>query len=281
MSRRNSNYRSFYELIILIITIIGVAIKFLIEVNKRGLWKECILSVGGVFLLNYVLYQLGAQEVVPFDVFGWSCLISFIAFCVYWSGLFNNSPYSQFSKESLKRNSASWSKQAWWWNLDGWEFEQEIAKLFILQGYNATVTKGSGDGGVDIIIECDGYRGIVQCKHYKNPVPPEPIRALWGCKDDFGADEVILVASSGITQAGTDFISNKPNFKVLNLDDIIRMSQQIQYKQANPAKQEIKKQETKTTETEFSNEHSEVSEKFPEEQQTVQKRPTFGRKIDL
>ena len=62
---------------------------------------------------------------------------------------------------------------------------------------------------------------------YQNPVPPEPIRALWGCKDDFQADEVILVASSGITQAGADFVSNKPNFKVLNLDDIIRMSQQV------------------------------------------------------
>ena len=68
---------------------------------------------------------------------------------------------------------------------------------------------------------------IVQCKHYRNPVPPEPIRALWGCKDDFGANEVILVASSGITQSGADFISNKPNFKVLNLDDIIGLSEQV------------------------------------------------------
>lgn len=100
-------------------------------------------------------------------------------------------------------------------------------------GYKATVTKGSGDGGVDIIIEKEEYRGIIQCKHYQNPVPPEPIRALWGCKDDFQADEVILVASSGITQAGADFISNKPNFKVLNLDDIIRMSQQVNSKLQN------------------------------------------------
>ena len=85
----------------------------------------------------------------------------------------------------------------------------------------------------DIIVEKEGYRGIIQCKHYKNPVPPEPIRALWGCKDDFGADEVILVASSGITQAGADFVSNKPNFVVLNLDDIIKMSQQVNQQSKN------------------------------------------------
>lgn len=225
---RKSDYRSFYELIILIITVVGIGIKFLIEVNKRGLWKECILSVSGVAVLNYVLYQLWMQNTLPFKVLGWGCFISFVAFCIYWGKLFDNSPYGQFSKSSLKQNSASWSEQAWWWNLDGWQFEQEVAKLFILQGYKATVTKGSGDGGVDIILKKDGYTAIVQCKHYQNPVPPEPIRALWGCKDDFGADEVILIASSGITQTGADFVSNKPNFKVLNLDDIIRMSKMLE-----------------------------------------------------
>ena len=141
--------------------------------------------------------------------------------------MFNSNSARQFSPSQLKRNSSYWAEQAWWWGLDGWQFEEEVAKIFILNGYKATVTKGSGDGGVDIIVEREGYKAIVQCKHYRNPVPPEPIRALWGCKDDFQADEVILVASSGITQSGADFISNKPNFRVLNLDDVIAMSQQI------------------------------------------------------
>lgn len=224
---RKPDYRTFYELVTLVIAAIVATTKFLIEVNKRGLWKECIVSVAIVGGLNYGLYILGNSNILPFEVFGWSCLISFIAFCVYWSGLFNaNSPH-QFSQRDLKRNSGYWGQQSWWWDLDGWRFEEEVAKIFTLLGYKATVTKGSGDGGVDIILEREDYRAIVQCKHYRNPVPPEPIRALWGCKDDFGANEVILVASSGITQSGADFISNKPNFKVLNLDDIIGLSEQV------------------------------------------------------
>ncbi|MCM1264972.1 MAG: restriction endonuclease [Candidatus Gastranaerophilales bacterium] len=223
---KKSDYRTFYELVTIAITLITITIKFLIEVNKRGLWKECIVSVSLVGGLNYSLYYLGNANILPLSVFGWSCLISFIAFCVYWGGLFNNNPARQFSQSQLKRNSSYWAEQSWWWNLDGWQFEQEVAKIFILNGYKATVTKGSGDGGVDIILEQEGYKAIVQCKHYRNPVPPEPIRALWGCKDDFQANEVILIASSGITQSGADFVSNKPNFKVLNLDDIIRMSTQ-------------------------------------------------------
>ena len=269
---RKGDYRSFYNLItVFIASVLGVT-KFLIEVNKRGLWKECIVSVAIVCGFNYILYQLGYYKILPYSVFGWSCLISFIAFCVYWSGLFNNSPYGQFPKNSLKRNSTHWTEQQWWWGLDGWRFEQEVAKIFILQGYKTKVTKGSGDGGVDIIITKDDYIAIIQCKHYQNPVPPEPIRALWGCKDDFNADEVILVASSGITQAGADFVSNKPSFRVLNLDDIIRMSQEaIQFeptKWIEPEKVSHNEQYPETTET-------------IKTQSTTKNNQTKGRRVDI
>jgi len=237
MSKRynSGDYRSFYQMIILIITAIGIAIKFLIEVNKRGLWKECGISVGIFAGVNYVVYLI-SEAVKNSDYFLLSLLITFIAFCVYWSFLFNDSVYSQFSKFEIRKNSAYWQQSQWWWTLDGWQFEEEVAKIFITQGYKATVTKGSGDGGVDIILKRGDYTAIVQCKHYQNPVPPEPIRALWGCKDDFNADEVILVASSGITDSGARFVANKPNFKVLNLSDIIEMSNRppVEYNPPKP-----------------------------------------------
>ena len=145
-------------------------------------------------------------------------LAGVIYFCYWWNGKFNYA--------DTRINSSNWQQQAWWWTLDGWEFEQEVARVFRLNGYNATVTKGSGDGGVDIILKKENYKAIVQCKHHHNPLSPEPVRALWGIKDDWGADEVIMVASSGLTSASAEFVRNKPNYKVLNLDDIIRMSQQ-------------------------------------------------------
>ena len=66
------------DIIILITAIIAAltaVIKFLCEVNRHGLWKECILSVGLVLGFNYLLYYLGDTKIVPFSVFGWSCLI--------------------------------------------------------------------------------------------------------------------------------------------------------------------------------------------------------------
>ncbi len=114
----------------------------------------------------------------------------------------------------------------WWMSLDPWSFEKEIANLFKLQGYNVKVTRGSGDGGVDLFLTKDNCNIIVQCKQYTHPVPPEPIRALWGIKDDFGADKVILIATNGITSSGKRFINNKPEYIVYTLDDIIKMSMQ-------------------------------------------------------
>ena len=215
--------KTILELIIFCIGILTCLTKFFIEVNKHSLWKECVISISVFGSIIYSSYLLYSNNVFAFDGFILGIISSFIVFCIYWKKLFNKSPYKQFSQKQIKINSEYWDQLSWWWKLDGWQFEEEVAKIFILNGYHAIVTKGSGDGGVDIILKKDGYKAIVQCKHYKNPVPPEPIRALWGCKDDFEADEVILVASSGITQSGADFTSNKPNFIVLTLEDIIIM----------------------------------------------------------
>jgi len=206
------------DIIILITTIIAIItaiVKFLSEVNRLGLWKEFFMATVLFAGINYIAYLSGNS-----DIFLITLLATVIAYCVYFA--------CKFSYKSTRLNASMWKERQWWWTLDGWQFEQEVANVFRLNGYKAKVTKGSGDGGVDIILNKNGRTSIVQCKHYQNPVPPEPIRALWGCKDDFGADEVILVASSGITDMGARFVQNKPDFKVYNLDDIIKMAKQAQ-----------------------------------------------------
>lgn len=133
-----------------------------------------------------------------------------------------NSKYRQKCLAMLRKTTPIYTEE-YWWNLDGWQFEEEVAKVFMRRGYQADVTKGSGDGGVDIILKKNGRISIVQCKHHKHPVPPEPIRALYGCKPDFKADEVIRIASSGVTEGGIKFIENKPDFQIFELKDIIEM----------------------------------------------------------
>lgn len=238
------------DIIIFITTVIAIitaVLKFLGEVNRLRLWKEFFIATAILAGSNYIAYNLGNG-----DIFIITLLVTFIAYCIFWG--------YKFSYKSTRLNTALWKERQWWWTLDGWQFEQEVANVFRLNGYNAKVTKGSGDGGVDIILKKDGKTSIVQCKHYQSPVPPEPIRALWGCKDDFNADEVILVASSGITDMGARFVQNKPSFKVLNLDDIIIMGNTAQQRELSKANEPIRE---------------------PAINQKTKERTGMGRRIDI
>ena len=217
MSRRG-DYKSFYLLVKMaitaIVTILFFLFRFLREVYRLNLWGELVKSL----LFAFVGFGIVAGIAqVSSEIAGFTGLAGIIYFCYWW--------HKKFSYADTRLNSSNWQQQAWWWTLDGWQFEHEVARVFRLNGFKATVTKGSGDGGVDIILKKDGYKAIVQCKHHQYPLSPEPVRALWGIKGDWGADEVIMVASSGLTSSSIEFVRNKPNYKVLNLDDIIRMSQ--------------------------------------------------------
>ena len=238
------------DIIIFITTVIAIItaiFKFLAEVNRLRLWKEFFIATAVLAGSNYIAYNLGNG-----DIFLITLIVTFIAYCIFWG--------YKFSYKSTRLNAALWKERQWWWTLDGWQFEQEVANVFRMNGYNAKVTKGSGDGGVDIILKKDGRTSIVQCKHYQSPVPPEPIRALWGCKDDFNADEVILVASSGITDMGARFVQNKPNFKVLNLDDIIIMGNNAQQRELSKDNEPIRE---------------------PAINQKTKERTGMGRRIDI
>lgn len=214
MARNRNNNADLIAIIIFILTSLVFAYRFLVSVSRYNKWKEFILSTGIFALINTFANYL--EQFVEHNLFFISLGVTFIAYCFYW--------HKVFSFSDTRLNANLWQQRQWWWTLDGWQFEQEVARVFRLHGYKANVTKGSGDGGVDIILKKDGKTLIVQCKHYQNPLGPEAIRALWGCKDDFKAEKVIMIASSGLTQASRDFVNNKPEYLVLNLDDIIRMA---------------------------------------------------------
>ena len=149
----------------------------------------------------------------------WFFITPLIIYAIYWYIMLYIVPPN--IKYSVNPN---WGDEKWWWTLDGWQFEEEVAAIYAKNGYITEVTKKTGDGGVDLIMYKDKKKIIVQCKHYSSPVAPEVLRALWGVKDDFRADETILVASSGVTRASWDFINNKPQFKVVDLQELMKLA---------------------------------------------------------
>ena len=62
-----------------------------------------------------------------------------------------------------------------------WEqFEKIIRLYFELNGYKATLTNTGADGGVDIPLQKDGRREMVQCKLWKPKVGVSVVREIYG-----------------------------------------------------------------------------------------------------
>lgn len=129
-----------------------------------------------------------------------------------------------------------WQQKSYWENLSPFEFETAIGKLFKYLGYNVKITQKSRDGGIDILIRKENIIKGVQCKHYKGKVGAKEVRELWGVKDYFKfnnkvlkLDGVIMVALSGVSKEGNDFISGFQNYELWTIDTIITEANNTNY----------------------------------------------------
>jgi restriction system protein len=55
-------------------------------------------------------------------------------------------------------------------NMGGLDFEHYLCRLLVHRGYQAEVTRASGDLGVDIVARRDGQKHAVQAKRYSKGV---------------------------------------------------------------------------------------------------------------
>jgi len=99
------------------------------------------------------------------------------------------------------------TQEAFWNGLSGRAFEVEVTNLLNRAGYKATLTPGSGDGGVDIVL---GDGTIVQCKAHRTSVSPGVVRELYGTLMHQKAPRAILISLNGVTNGAHSFISGKP-----------------------------------------------------------------------
>ena len=68
--------------------------------------------------------------------------------------------------------------------IEGHDFEYYCAELLKKRGFiDVTVTKGSGDYGVDVLAEKDGVTYSIQCKAYTTPVGVKAVQEAFAGKE--------------------------------------------------------------------------------------------------
>ena len=86
--------------------------------------------------------------------------------------------------------------------LEGHDFEEYCAELLRRNGFSdVTVTKGSGDFGLDILCEKDGVTYGVQCKRYDKPIGVHAIQQAYAGRDYYGRMVGAVMTNQYFTEA--------------------------------------------------------------------------------
>jgi hypothetical protein len=85
--------------------------------------------------------------------------------------------------------------------MNGIEFEHFLKELFSQMGYEARVTKASGDQGIDVIAEKDGNKIGIQAKCYSGSVGNSAIQEAVAGIQYYHLDKAIVVTNSSYTDS--------------------------------------------------------------------------------
>jgi restriction system protein len=141
-----------------------------------------VFSISGI-ILGYLQYGL------IYYVFGFVLLMIFLGFYGYQL-------YLKFIKEKKKQEALIKYGFNNLEKMNGYEFEEFIAKSLNSIGYRSEVTKGSGDYGADIISQFKGTKIAIQTKHYKNKVDYKAVQEALSGKNYYKCHEAWVVTSS-------------------------------------------------------------------------------------
>lgn len=111
--------------------------------------------------------------------------------------------------------------------MDPREFEIFSAKLFELYGYNAHVTKSTGDGGKDIILQNKFGKAYVECKHFINGSVGRPIaQKLMGAMVADNINQGIIITTGTFTQQCVQYC-RKLDILTYDMNDILEIAGNI------------------------------------------------------
>lgn len=86
--------------------------------------------------------------------------------------------------------------------MTGHEYEQAVGEYLLRHGYDSvSVTKGSGDFGVDIVAQNNEGKVAVQCKYYSGKVGLEAVQQVVAGMAVYDCDSAMVVTNSTFTPA--------------------------------------------------------------------------------
>jgi restriction system protein len=115
--------------------------------------------------------------------------------------------------------------------IDWFQFEKLIEMIYRHQGFSVTRMGGANpDGGVDLVVEKEAEKMVVQCKHWRKwTVGVQQIREFLGAMTDSGILKGIFVTLVGYS-AEAKQLADKHGIQILDESDIVKLLEESDLK---------------------------------------------------
>ncbi len=100
-------------------------------------------------------------------------------------------------------------------DMTGQQYEVFCALELEFAGWNAEVTKGSGDQGCDVLARRDGETIAIQCKKYKSTIGTKAVQEVIAAKAFYDADRCAVVSNSDFSR-GAQELASKADVELLH-----------------------------------------------------------------
>lgn len=111
-------------------------------------------------------------------------------------------------------------------NMDGYEFEDYLKKLYTDLGYKVTHTSLSADQGADLILSKDGEKSAVQVKRYSDKVPNKAVQEVVASKCFYNCSKAIVVTNSFFTDPAIK-LANANNVELIDRNGLKHLIHRI------------------------------------------------------
>lgn len=103
--------------------------------------------------------------------------------------------------------------------MDGYEFEEFLAKMYTTIGYSVEQTRKGADQGADLFVERFGKKIVIQAKNYSDSVGNSAVQQVIAAKNFYGCDEAIVVTNSYFTPSAKD-LAKATNVRLIDRNEL-------------------------------------------------------------
>lgn len=198
---------------------------------SRRQYRFNLIVLTGLFIA-YVLYEF-AKWVATFSILTWLTIgIVVIGGLFLWRHMNQLKVLKEKEQQRLDQRRLGNLNELT--RMDPLKFEAYVCGLFVQLGYEAYLTKASGDGGKDILIYKGNSFTIAECKRYvKTKIGRPDIQKFHSAILDCNAEKGYFITTSEFTTTAAAYVSDKP-IELINGEKLVSLIEEITSRDTAP-----------------------------------------------